>query len=97
MWEAFPHAVLTASRLTCHARSREGSQPAYDDAAPDAEAQKRAISEALVESLCAIGDEEAIRRGVERYRDAGATNPVLTAILGTDFEPTLRAAAPVAS
>ena len=32
----------------------------------------------------------------ERYRAAGATNPVLTAIWGTEFEPTLRAAAPVA-
>ena len=38
----------------------------------------------------------AVRRGVERYRDAGATNPILTAVWGTDFERTLRAAAPVA-
>ena len=66
---------------------------AYDAAAPDAAAQKRAISEAFIEELCAIGDADAIRLGVERYREAGATNPVLTAIWGSDFEVTLRAGA----
>jgi hypothetical protein len=68
---------------------------AYDRAAPDRESQKLAISERFIEELCALGDEDAVRRGVERYRDAGATNPILTAVLGTDFERTLRAAAPV--
>jgi alkanesulfonate monooxygenase SsuD/methylene tetrahydromethanopterin reductase-like flavin-dependent oxidoreductase (luciferase family) len=69
---------------------------AYDHAAPDREAQKLAISEAFIEELCALGDEVDVRRGVERYRAAGATNPVLTVVWGTDFEATLRAAAPVA-
>jgi alkanesulfonate monooxygenase SsuD/methylene tetrahydromethanopterin reductase-like flavin-dependent oxidoreductase (luciferase family) len=69
---------------------------AYDDAAPDREAQKLAISEAFIEELCALGDEGDVRRTVQRYRAAGATNPVLTAVWGTDFESTLRAAAPVA-
>jgi alkanesulfonate monooxygenase SsuD/methylene tetrahydromethanopterin reductase-like flavin-dependent oxidoreductase (luciferase family) len=68
---------------------------AYDRAAPDREAQKFAISEEFIEGLCALGDEDAVRRGVERYREAGATNPILTAVWGTDFERTLRAAAPV--
>ena len=67
---------------------------AYDDAAPDVEAQRLAISEQFIEDLCAIGDQDAVRSGVQRYRAAGVTNPVLTAIAGTDFEPTLRAAAP---
>jgi alkanesulfonate monooxygenase SsuD/methylene tetrahydromethanopterin reductase-like flavin-dependent oxidoreductase (luciferase family) len=66
------------------------------DAAPDREAQKLAISEAFVEELCALGDEDAVRRSVQRYRAAGATNPVLTAVWGTDFESTLQAAAPMA-
>jgi alkanesulfonate monooxygenase SsuD/methylene tetrahydromethanopterin reductase-like flavin-dependent oxidoreductase (luciferase family) len=70
---------------------------AYDAAAPDVEAQKRAISEGFIEHLCAIGDQNTVRRGVARYRDACATNPVLTAIHGTDFEPTLRAAATIAA
>jgi alkanesulfonate monooxygenase SsuD/methylene tetrahydromethanopterin reductase-like flavin-dependent oxidoreductase (luciferase family) len=63
------------------------------DAAGDREAQKRAISEDFIEALCAIGDADALRATVERFREAGATNPILTAIWGTDFEPTLRAGA----
>jgi alkanesulfonate monooxygenase SsuD/methylene tetrahydromethanopterin reductase-like flavin-dependent oxidoreductase (luciferase family) len=65
----------------------------YDAAAPDREAQKLAISDAFIEQLCAIGDEDALRRGVARYREAGATNPVLTAIWDSDFDATLRAGA----
>lgn len=74
-----------------------GDLAAYDAAAPDREAQKLAISERFVGQLCAVGDAQAVRRGVDRYRDAGATNPILTAVWGTDFEQTLRAAAPVAA
>jgi hypothetical protein len=69
---------------------------AFDAASGDAEAQKLAISERFIDDLCAIGDDAAVREGVQRYRDAGVTNPVVTAILGTDFEPTLRAAASAA-
>lgn len=65
---------------------------AYDAAAPDPEAQKRAISEDLIENLCAIGGPADVRRGIDRYRAAGATNPVLTGITGTDYAATLRAA-----
>ena len=67
---------------------------AYDAAAPDREAQKRAISEAFIGQLCALGDPQAVRDRVERYRQAGATNPILTAVWGSDFEQTMRAAAP---
>jgi alkanesulfonate monooxygenase SsuD/methylene tetrahydromethanopterin reductase-like flavin-dependent oxidoreductase (luciferase family) len=70
-----------------------GDLAAYDAAAPDREAQKLAISEDFIEGLCAVGDEAVLRRTVERYRDAGATNPVLTAIWGTEFDATLRAGA----
>jgi alkanesulfonate monooxygenase SsuD/methylene tetrahydromethanopterin reductase-like flavin-dependent oxidoreductase (luciferase family) len=69
---------------------------AFDAGSPDVEAQKLAISERFIDDLCAIGDDSAVRDGVQRYRDAGVTNPVVTAILGTDFEPTLRAAASAA-
>jgi alkanesulfonate monooxygenase SsuD/methylene tetrahydromethanopterin reductase-like flavin-dependent oxidoreductase (luciferase family) len=65
---------------------------AYDAAGPDVEAQKLTITEEFIELLCAIGDDASIRAGVDRYRAAGATNPILTAIWGTDFAPTLRAA-----
>ena len=65
---------------------------AYDAAAPDREAQKAAISDALIQDLCAIGDPAAVAAGFARYRAAGATNPMATHIQGTSFEATLRAA-----
>jgi alkanesulfonate monooxygenase SsuD/methylene tetrahydromethanopterin reductase-like flavin-dependent oxidoreductase (luciferase family) len=70
---------------------------AYDAAAPDRAAQKLAISEAFIAELCAIGGAEAVREGIGRYRDAGATNLIITSVWGADFEQTLRAAAPTLS
>jgi alkanesulfonate monooxygenase SsuD/methylene tetrahydromethanopterin reductase-like flavin-dependent oxidoreductase (luciferase family) len=70
---------------------------AYDAAAPDVEAQKLAISEDSVARLCAIGDADAMHLVVRRYCDAGATHPILMPVSGTDYEATLRAAAPVAA
>jgi len=69
-----------------------GKDLAAYDAAPDRAAQLRAISEELIENLCAIGDPSDVRRGIARYRSAGATNPILTGIAGSDFTATLRAA-----
>jgi alkanesulfonate monooxygenase SsuD/methylene tetrahydromethanopterin reductase-like flavin-dependent oxidoreductase (luciferase family) len=62
------------------------------DAAADAGAQRDAISDALIEDLCAIGTPEDVAAGVARYRAAGATNPMITNITGTDLRPALRAA-----
>jgi alkanesulfonate monooxygenase SsuD/methylene tetrahydromethanopterin reductase-like flavin-dependent oxidoreductase (luciferase family) len=67
---------------------------AYDAAAPDVEAQKLAVSERFVESLTALGDEAEVRAGIARHRAAGATNPILSPVRGSDFGATLRAAAP---
>lgn len=66
---------------------------AYDAAAPDREAQKQAISEEFVDALCALGDERDVRAGIDRYRSAGVTNPLVSAVAGTDFTATLRVAA----
>ena len=66
---------------------------AYDAAAPDQEAQKQAISEEFVDALCALGDERDVRAGIDRYRTAGATNPLVSAVAGSDFTATLHAAA----
>jgi hypothetical protein len=54
---------------------------------------RAAISDRFLEVLTAVGDEDAVRAGIERYRDAGATLPAIGRIGGTDFERTLRAAA----
>jgi alkanesulfonate monooxygenase SsuD/methylene tetrahydromethanopterin reductase-like flavin-dependent oxidoreductase (luciferase family) len=63
------------------------------DAAAGAGAQRAAISDAFIEDLCAIGKPEDVAAGVARYRAAGASNPMITRIAGTDLRPTLHAAA----
>ena len=66
---------------------------AYDTAAGDVQAQMQAISEDFIDQLAAVGNDDDVRRGVQRYVEAGATNPVLAGILGTDYDATLRAVA----
>jgi alkanesulfonate monooxygenase SsuD/methylene tetrahydromethanopterin reductase-like flavin-dependent oxidoreductase (luciferase family) len=74
------------------------AQAGYDadiaayDAAADGEGQRAAISDAFVADLCAIGTPEDVAAGVLRYRAAGATNPMITNIDGTDLGATMRAA-----
>jgi hypothetical protein len=51
-----------------------------------------AIGDGFLEVLTAVGDEAAVRAGVQRYRDAGATSPCVGPIAKTDFAATLRAA-----
>jgi alkanesulfonate monooxygenase SsuD/methylene tetrahydromethanopterin reductase-like flavin-dependent oxidoreductase (luciferase family) len=69
---------------------------AFDAAAEagDGAAMQAAISDAFLESLTAVGDEDAVRAGVQRYLDAGCTSPCVGPIPRTDFDATLRAAAP---
>ena len=69
----------------------EADIAAYD-AAADVNAQRAAISDAFIEDLCAIGKPADVAAGVARYRAAGATNPMITNITGTDLRPTLHAA-----
>ena len=66
---------------------------AFDAAAGDAGAMRAAISDRFLDTLTAVGDEQAVRDGVERYRAAGSTSPSIGPIPKTDFEATLRAAA----
>jgi alkanesulfonate monooxygenase SsuD/methylene tetrahydromethanopterin reductase-like flavin-dependent oxidoreductase (luciferase family) len=66
---------------------------AYDGAAGDLEAMQAAISTEFLDELTAVGDAAAVRAGVERYREGGATSPSVGPIPRTDFEATLRAAA----
>jgi hypothetical protein len=53
-----------------------------------------AISEDFLKVLTAVGSEDDVRAGVQRYLDAGTTSPNVGPIAKTDFEATLRAAAP---
>jgi len=67
---------------------------AYDAAASDPETQRRAISEEFIGSLCALGSADDVRAGIRRFREVGATNPIITSVWGTDFVATMRTAAP---
>ena len=60
---------------------------AYDAAAGDLDAMQAAISDDFLDELTAVG-ESAVRAGVERYREAGATSPCIGPIPKTDFEAT---------
>lgn len=61
--------------------------------AGDGEAMQAAISERFLGTLAAVGDAGAVRAGIARYRDAGATSPCVGPISKTDFDATLEAAA----
>ena len=60
--------------------------------AADGDRPAAAIGEEFIAALCAIGDDADVRSTIDRYRQAGATNPILTGIRGTDFAASLRAA-----
>ncbi|HEV7460920.1 MAG TPA: LLM class flavin-dependent oxidoreductase [Solirubrobacteraceae bacterium] len=72
----------------------EADVAAYDAAAGDVDKMQAAISTDFLAVLTAVGDESAVRAGIERYQGAGTTSPCVGPIPGTDFEATLRAAAP---
>jgi probable F420-dependent oxidoreductase len=65
---------------------------AFDAASGDVPAMQAAISEGFLNELSAIGDESAVRAGVDRYGQAGASSPCVGPVAQTDFEATLRAA-----
>lgn len=69
---------------------------AFDEAAAkgDAEAMQAAISDRFLGVLTAIGSDDDVRAGVRRYLDAGTTSPCVGPVAKTDFDATLRAAAP---
>ena len=53
---------------------------------------QQAISERFLDTLAAVGDREAVKAGIDRYRAAGATSPCVGPISKTDFDATLESA-----
>lgn len=60
----------------------------------DPAGMRAAISDGFLDALTAMGEEPGVRAGVDRYVEAGVTLPCMGPIPKTDFEATLRAAAP---
>ena len=94
--DLLPYFGLPFYRAMLERSGYEDDIAAFDEAvaAGDTEAMKAAISERFLRALTAVGDEATVREGVERYRAAGATSPCVGPIPKTDFQATLRAAAP---
>jgi len=67
---------------------------AFDAAAGtgDGDAMQQAISERFLDTLAAVGDADAVKAGIDRYRAAGATSPCVGPISKTDFDATLESA-----
>jgi alkanesulfonate monooxygenase SsuD/methylene tetrahydromethanopterin reductase-like flavin-dependent oxidoreductase (luciferase family) len=62
-------------------------------AAGDMERAKAGLSDRMIGELAGIGDSDAVKGAVQRYRDAGATSPGIGGIPGTDFDAGLRTVA----
>ena len=86
--DLIPYFSLPFYRAMIERSGYEDDVKGFDERGPEA------ISERFLSALTAVGDEEAVREGVERYRSAGTTSPCVGPIPKTDFEATLRAAAP---
>jgi alkanesulfonate monooxygenase SsuD/methylene tetrahydromethanopterin reductase-like flavin-dependent oxidoreductase (luciferase family) len=65
---------------------------AFDAAGGDAEQMRQAISERFLGALAGVGDEQAVRDALERYRQAGATTPCVGPAPHGDLEATLKIA-----
>jgi len=90
--DLLPYFALPFYRAMIERSGFAADIEAFDAAAGDVDAMGAAISEDFLEHLTAVGDEEAVRAGVDRYRSAGVTSPCVGPIPRTDFEQTLRAA-----
>ncbi len=92
--DLLPYFGLPFYRAMLERSGFEADIARYDAAAGDGAAMGAAISDDFLSVLTAAGDETAVRGGVQRYVDAGATSPCVGPIPKTDFEAALRAAAP---
>jgi probable F420-dependent oxidoreductase len=91
--ELIPYFSLPFYRAMIE-RSGYGEEiAAFDGAGGDVDTMAAAISERFLGELAAVGDRDALRAGIERYRAAGATSPCVGPIGRTDFAATLEAAA----
>ncbi len=93
--ELIPYFGLPFYRAMLERSGFEDEIAAFDAAAAsgDGDAMQQAISTRFLDVLAAVGDADAVRAGVERYRAAGATSPCVGPIGRTDFDATLEAAA----
>jgi alkanesulfonate monooxygenase SsuD/methylene tetrahydromethanopterin reductase-like flavin-dependent oxidoreductase (luciferase family) len=90
--ELIPYFSLPFYRAMLERSGFGAEVEAYDASAGDLEAMGAAISDDFLDQLTAVGDESAVRAGVQRYREAGAGSPGVGPISKSDVEATLGAA-----
>ncbi|HEY7891556.1 MAG TPA: LLM class flavin-dependent oxidoreductase [Solirubrobacteraceae bacterium] len=90
--ELLPYFALPFYRAMLERSGFQVDIEAYDRASGDVQAMQNAISADFLGQLAAIGGEQVVQAGVERYRDAGASSPCVGPIGGVDFDATLTAA-----
>lgn len=91
--ELIPYFGLPFYRAMIERSGYEEEVADYDAAAGDLDAMRAAISDRFLGELAGIGDRDAVRAGIARYRSAGASTPSVGPISRTDFGATLDAAA----
>ena len=76
--DLIPYASLPFYRSMLERSGFEADIAAFDAgmAAGDPEQAKAGLSDALLDSLAGIGDAGRVKDAVERYRDAGADQPM---------------------
>jgi alkanesulfonate monooxygenase SsuD/methylene tetrahydromethanopterin reductase-like flavin-dependent oxidoreductase (luciferase family) len=90
--DLMPYFGLPFYRAMIERSGYAGDIEAYDAAGGDFEAMQSAVSAGFLQQLTAVGDQQAVREGIERYRRAGASTPCVGPITGADFNATLEAA-----
>ena len=92
--ELMPYFGLPFYRAMLERSGFEAEIAAFDAAAGagDGDGMQQAISGRFLDTLAAVGDADAVRAGIDRYRAAGATSPCVGPISKTDFDATLEAA-----
>lgn len=93
--DLIPYASLPFYRSMLERAGFEADIEAFDAGMADNDPTKASagLSNEMLDSLAGIGDADAVRAAVERYREAGATSPCIGAIPRTDFDGALEAVA----
>jgi F420-dependent oxidoreductase-like protein len=89
--DLIPYASLPFYRAMLESSGFGEELAAFDEgmAAGDPERAKAGLSEGMLTELAGIGDADAVRAAVGRYREAGAGSPCVGGLPGTDFNAAL--------
>jgi F420-dependent oxidoreductase-like protein len=93
--DLIPYASLPFYRAMLESSGFGDELVAFDAgiAEGDVDEAKAGLSDRMLDELAGVGDADAVRAAVERYREAGAVSPCVGGLPGTDFDAGLEAVA----